>query len=336
MSTSSLHPPSTWHENPNADLLRRDGDAWTYGMDLLPLSADPDEWSAIRLPECAAWCYPVAPRDELFLLYHVYAWMFALDLLFVRTFKADRDLKGARTMVDRLARFMPLDGTARTMPKPENPIEKSLADLWLRLTPHRSAAWRRDLFNAQMDYADGQVWELECMWDRRVPDPAEYLVRRRASYGGPVGVCLAEHVAGAEVPVRVRRSRQFRALMDAWTDIQALHNDVRSYRREVEHEDETCNSVLVFAGFLDISVDEAATAVTRLRTARLAEYEHLESTQLPALCEQLQLGGDDREQLSAVMKALRDHLSGFHAWQNSARRYQAPAPGLGSSEIHGS
>ncbi|MEU8753147.1 terpene synthase family protein [Streptomyces chartreusis] len=330
MSTSSYPIPDTWQENPSADLLRRDGDAWTYSTELLPISADPDEWSAIRLPECAAWCYPVAARDELFLLYHVYAWMFALDLLFVRTFKAERDLKGARAMVDRLPLFMPLNGTARAMPDPEHPIERSLADLWLRLTPSRSAAWKHDMRDAQMEYADGQCWELECMYDDRIPDPAEYLVRRRASYGGPVGICLAEHVADAEVPTRVRRSRQFRALIDAWTDIQALHNDVRSYRREVEHEEETCNSVLVFARFLGISVDEAAVVVSRLRTARLGEYEYLENHQLPQLCDQLQLGGNDREQLSAVVKAMRDHLTGFHAWQNSATRYQAPAPGPGA------
>ncbi|MDH6615624.1 hypothetical protein M2163_002732 [Streptomyces sp. SAI-135] len=263
MSITSSSIPYAWRENPSADLLRHDGDTWTYSMGLLPVSATPDEWSAIRLPECAAWCYPVAPRDELFLMYHVYAWMFALDLLFVRTFKADRDLDGARAMVDRLPLFMPLDGSARAMPEPQNPIERSLADIWLRLAPTRTTAWKRDMLQAQMDYAEGQCWELECIRDRRIPDPSEYLVRRRGSYGGPVGICLAEHVAGAEVPVQVRRSRPFRALMDAWTDIQALHNDIRSYRREVEDEDETCNSVLVFARFLELTIDEAAASVSR-------------------------------------------------------------------------
>jgi hypothetical protein len=336
MSTSLVPIPYAWQENPSADLLRRDGDAWTYNMELLPLTAGPDEWSDIRLPECAAWCYPVAARDELFLLYHVYVWMFALDLLFVRTFKAERDLNGARDMVDRLSRFMPLDGTARAMPEPKNPIERSTADIWLRLTPSRSTAWKRSMLNALMEYADGQCWELECMRSERIPDPAEYLVRRRATYGGPIGICLAEHVAGAEVPTRVRRSRPFRALADAWTDIQALHNDIRSYRREVEHEEETCNSVLVFAKFLDISADEAAAVVNRLRTARLSEYEHLENTQLPELCDQLQLNGDDREQLSAVTKAMRDHLAGYRAWQDSATRYQAPAPGDVPPQITGS
>jgi germacradienol/geosmin synthase len=336
MSITSSSITYAWRENPSVDLLRRDGDAWTYSMGLLPLSATPDEWSAIRLPECAAWCYPVVPRDELFLMYHVYAWMFALDLLFVRTFKARRDLDGARAMVDRLPLFMPLDGTARAMPEPENPIERSLADIWLRLAPTRSTAWKRDMLNAQMEYADGQCWELECIRGGRIPDPAEYLVRRRGSYGGPVGVCLAEHVAGTEVPVRVRRSRPFRALMDAWTDIQALHNDIRSYRREVDDEDETCNSVLVFAKFLELTTDQAAASVTRLRMARLSEYEHLETTQLPELCDQLRLDSEDREQVSAVMQAMRDHLTGFHVWQDSATRYQAPAPGQGPSKRLGS
>jgi germacradienol/geosmin synthase len=328
--------PYPWQENPSVNLLRRDGDAWTYSTGLLPLAADADEWSAIRLPECAAWCYPFVSTDELFLLYHVYAWMFALDLLFVRTFKAEHDLDGAQAMAERLSLFMPLDSTPRTMPDLENPMERSLADLWLRLTPTRSMAWKRDMLSAQIDYVDGQCWELECMRRGRVPDPAEYLVRRRVSYGGPVGICLAEHAAGAEVPPRVRCSRPFRALMDAWTDIQALHNDIRSYRREIEQEGETCNSVAAFSTLLAISADEAATVVTRLRTSRLSEYMHLDSTGLPELAKRLRLDHDENEQLSAVMKAMRDHLAGFHTWQNGAARYQALAPGEETATLRGS
>ncbi|MEU6224309.1 terpene synthase family protein [Streptomyces sp. NPDC047042] len=325
MSTPSLRMLYSWQGNPNVDLLNRDGDAWTHSMGLLPLAADPDEWAAIGLADCTAWCYPFASKDELFLAYHLYAWMFALDLMFVRTFKAERDLPGARAMVDGLSRFMPQEGTSHAIP--QHPIERSLADIWLRMRPTRSTAWKHNMLNAVMEYADGQCWELECMCDGRIPDPAEYLVRRRGSFGGHVGICLAEHVAAAEVPPRVRQSRQFRALMDAWTDLQTLYNDVRSYRREVENEDETCNFVLVYARFLDISVDEAAAVVTRLRAARQSEYDHLERTQLPALCEQLQLNGNDREQLSAVLEVMRYHLAAVDVWTTIAERYQAPAPG---------
>ncbi len=200
MSSPSLRTLYTWPGNPSVDLLNRDGDAWTYSMGLLPVAADPDEWAAIGLADCTAWCYPFAAEDELFLAYHLYAWMFALDLLFPRTFKAERDLTGARAMVDRLSLFMPLEGTSHAIP--DHPIERSLADLWLRMTPTRSTTWKRNMLNAVLEYADGQCWELECMCDGRVPDPAEYLVRRRGSFGGHVGICLAEHVAAAEVPAR--------------------------------------------------------------------------------------------------------------------------------------
>ncbi|WP_055533967.1 terpene synthase family protein [Streptomyces graminilatus] len=325
MSTPSLRALYHWQGNPSVDLLNREGDAWTYNMGLLPFTADPDEWAAIGLADCTAWCFPFAPEEELFLAYHVFAWMFALDLLFPRTFKARRDLTGARALVDRLSLFMPLNGTSHATP--EHPIERSLADIWLRMTPTRSMPWKRNMRNAVMEYADGQCWELECMCSGRIPDPAEYLVRRRGSFGGHVGICLAEHVAGTEVPTRVRQSRPFRALMDAWTDLQTLYNDVRSYRREVENEDEICNFVLVFARFLDVSVDEAATLVTRLRAARQSEYDHLESVQLPDLCEQLQLNGSDREQLSAVLEVMRCHLAAVDVWTTIAERYQAPAPG---------
>ncbi|MBZ3902534.1 MULTISPECIES: terpene synthase family protein [Streptomyces] len=325
MSTSSLRMLYSWPGNPSVDLLNREGDVWTYDMGLLPVAADPDEWAAIGLADCTAWCYPGAAEDELFLAYHLYAWMFALDLLFPRTFKAQRDLAGARALVDRLPLFMPVDGVSHAIPK--HPIERSLADLWTRMTPTRSRDWKRNMRNAVLEYADGQCWELECMCGGRVPDPAEYLVRRRGSFGGYVGLSLAEHVAAAEIPARVRLSRPFRALMDAWTDLQTLYNDVRSYRREVEHEDETCNFVLVFARFLDTSVDEAAILVTRLRAARQKEYEDLENVQLPALCERLQLNGSDREQLSAVLDVMRCHLAAVDVWTTIAERYRATAPG---------
>lgn len=75
MGTSSFQMPCTWQEKPSTDLPRRDGDAWTYSMEFAPALVDPEGWSAVRFPERAAWCCPIAARDELFLLYQVYAWM---------------------------------------------------------------------------------------------------------------------------------------------------------------------------------------------------------------------------------------------------------------------
>ncbi len=74
-----------------------------------------------------------------------------------------------------------------------------------------------------------------------------------------------------------------RVLRDAFSDGVHLRNDLFSYEREIEHEGELSNGVLVLETFLGCTTQEAADAVNDLLTSRLQQFEHTALTELRPL-----------------------------------------------------
>ena len=73
---------------------------------------------------------PDAPGSELDLSTGWLTWGTYADDYFPVVFGRTRDMAGAKVFNERLSAFMPLDLGAT--PAPTNPVERGLADLWLR------------------------------------------------------------------------------------------------------------------------------------------------------------------------------------------------------------
>ena len=154
------------------------------------------------------------------------------------------DKAGAKAHVQRLPMFMPVDLTA-PMPEPTNPVERGLADLWLRTVPGKSVGWRQRLFENNRAYMDGLLWEQMNISEERVANPIEYIEMRRRVGGAPWSANLVEHANFVEVPERIAETRPLRVLRDCFSDAVHLRNDLFSYQREIDSEGEINNSVLV-------------------------------------------------------------------------------------------
>jgi len=308
--------------NPNVDGAREHTRSWAYEMDMIDVPQhgtpiwDERDFDSHDYALLCAYTHPDTAAPDLDLITDWYVWVFYFDDHFLELYKRTGDLRGARAYLDRLAAFMPVEGAITATP--ENPVERGLADLWVRTIPAHSPDWRQRFVESTKNLLDESLWELANINEGRVSNPIEYIEMRRKVGGAPWSANLIEHAVGAEVPARIAASRPMRVLRDTFADAVHLRNDLFSYEREVLDEGELSNGVLVFERFLDLTTQQAAEAVNDLLTSRLHQFEHTALTEVPPL---LAEHGVEAAGVAAYVKGLQDWQSGGHEWHLRSSRY---------------
>jgi germacradienol/geosmin synthase len=308
--------------NPHLERAREHSKAWAHEMDMIDVPQngtkiwDEHDFDSHDYALLCAYTHPDCSSADLDLITDWYVWVFYFDDHFLELFKRTRDLPAARTYLERLALFMPVDGEITEVP--ENPVERGLADLWGRTVPAHSLDFRRRFVVSTKNLLDESLWELANINEGRVSNPIEYIEMRRKVGGAPWSANLIEHAVGAEVPASIAGSRALTVLRDTFSDAVHLRNDIFSYEREVLDEGELSNGILVFEKFLGLSTQEAADAVNDLLTSRLHQFEHTALTEVPPL---LATHGEDPVGVAAYVKGLQDWQSGGHEWHMRSSRY---------------
>ncbi|MEV6828337.1 germacradienol/geosmin synthase [Amycolatopsis sp. NPDC051102] len=311
--------------NPHLDRAREHSKAWARELDMIDVPQHGTViWTERDLDShdyalLCAYTHPDAGADELDLITDWYVWVFYFDDHFLELYKRTGDIDSARTYLDRLEQFMPVEGEITATP--ENPVERGLADLWNRTVPHRSAGWRRRFADSTKALLDESLWELANINEGRLANPIEYVEMRRKVGGAPWSANLVEHSVHAEVPDAIAASRPMEVLRDCFADSVHLRNDLFSYQREVQDEGELSNGVLVFEKFLGLSTQQAADAVNDLITSRLHQFEHTALTEVPALFDEHCVDAAARAATFAYVKGLQDWQAGGHEWHLRSSRY---------------
>ncbi|USQ84085.1 terpene synthase family protein [Streptomyces phaeoluteigriseus] len=313
--------------NPHLDEARAHSTAWAREMGMLEGSGiwEQADLDAHDYGLLCAYTHPDCDGPALSLITDWYVWVFFFDDHFLDMFKRTPDRAAGKAHLDRLPLFMPLD-LATPVPKPENPVEAGLADLWARTVPAMSADWRRRFAVATEHLLNESMWELSNINEGRISNPVEYIEMRRKVGGAPWSAGLVEY-ATAEVPASVAGSRPLRVLMETFSDGVHLRNDLFSYQREVEDEGELSNGVLVLETFFGCTTQEAADTVNDILTSRLHQFEHTAVTEVPALALENGLGPDEVAAVAAYTKGLQDWQSGGHEWHMRSSRYMNKGAG---------
>lgn len=314
--------------NPNLEAARAHSKAWAREMGILDPPKDetrPAIWDEARFDSMdyallCAYTHPEAPSPELDLVTDWYVWVFYFDDHFLEVYKRPQDQAGAKTYLDRLPAFMPVDPTI-SPPEPTNPVERGLADLWARTVPTKSASWRRRFFESTKNLLEESTWELSNISERRVSNPIEYIEMRRKVGGAPWSADLVEHAVFVEVPARIADTRPMRVLKDTFADGVHLRNDLFSYEREILDEGELANGVLVIEQFLGVDTQRAANLVNDILTSRLQQFENTAVTELPSLFEEHGLDPAERANVLIYIRGLQDWQSGGHEWHMRSSRY---------------
>jgi germacradienol/geosmin synthase len=322
-----LYMPFTLRMNPHLEAGRKQTKEWALSMGFADETANLALWTERSIDEddyayCAAMSNPEGSLEEFELTSNWNVWGTFFDDYFPARFFHTRDLVGGRTFMDRLSQFMVLDA-ADPVPPVTNPVERGLADLWPRTVATMSEARTSRVREAVQEMFDSWVWELLNHVQNRIPDPIDYVEMRRDTFGAGLGQLLSEPESD-DIPPELLRTRTMRALANSAADGTMLFNDLVSYRKEIEHEGELNNSVLVVQNFLDCGLQEAVNVVNDLRTARFRQFEHVKEKELPTLFEQFDLGRSAREAVMAYVQNLENWASGVDRWHQDTVRYQRP------------
>ncbi|GHJ48785.1 germacradienol/geosmin synthase [Catellatospora sp. TT07R-123] len=322
-----LHMPYAHRTSPHLAQARRHVLAWSEQMGFFepaPGDGPITVWDAglvagYDLAHCAAMIHVDASPEQLELSADWLAWGTYGDDLYPVRYGRTRDLAGARVQNDRLALFMPLDGAAA--PEAVTPLERGLADLWLRtagpMGPHARARFRV----AVIDMIASWVWELENQAINRVPDPVDYVEMRRATFGSDMTMGLARLAHADTVPDELYAHRVLQQLEHAAQDYACLTNDLYSYQKEIQYEDEVHNMVFVVERFLGCDPYTARDVVADLMNQRMRQFEHLDAVELPQLYAQLDLPHPVRDSLDRYVGQLKDWMSGILVWHDTCIRY---------------
>ncbi|MFG2884511.1 germacradienol/geosmin synthase Cyc2 [Streptomyces sp. NPDC048297] len=317
-----FHMPFPLTLSPHLDAARHHLVEWSWRTGILQEGVwDEDKLAAGDLALCAAGIDPDATPEALDLSAQWLAWGTYGDDYYPLVFGHRRDLVAARLTTVRLSACMPLEGAPTVAPV--NAMERGLIDLWARTTAEMTADQRRTLKTAVDSMTESWVWELSNQLQNRVPDPVDYLEMRRATFGSDLTLSLCRMGHGPAIPPEVYRSGPVRSLENAAVDYACLINDVFSYQKEIEHEGEIHNAILVVQNFFGVDYPAALAVVHDLMTQRMEQFEHVVAHELPVLHEDFQLSGQARTAMDAYVLDLRNWLAGILHWHRSVDRYKA-------------
>jgi germacradienol/geosmin synthase len=306
--------------SPHLDACRTRNVDWARRMGFLDgVVWDERKLRATDLPLCAAGIHPDATADELDVTSDWLTWGTYADDYYPIVFGATRDLAAAKACNARLSLFMPVDG--EPTPTPLNALETGLADVWPRTTAGMAPENRRTVRQAVDTMTSSWLWELTNQAQNRIPDPIDYVEMRRRTFGSDLTMSLSRFSHGRAVPPELYRTRPVQAIEHSATDYACLVNDVYSYRKEIQYEGELHNGVLVVQNFLDCSEERAFGVVTDLMAARLAEFTHAASIELPALFRDHDVAPEVQEMLLEYVAEFRDWMAGIVNWHENVGRY---------------
>ena len=316
-----LYMPFPVRTSTHLDGARRHNTAWAEAMGMFA----GDLWNrpmfdGFDFAHCAAMIHPDATPEQLDVSSDWLAWGTYGDDLFPIRYGRTGDLAGAKLQNLRLSAFMPLDLGA--VPAPLTPVELGLADLWRRTAGPMKPKARAHFRTAVETMTASWLWELGNQLQNRVPDPIDYVEMRRATFGSDLTMSLARLAHGELVPDDIFDTRVLRQLDNAAQDYACFINDLYSYQKEIEFENEIHNMVFVIERFLGCDRLAAGDIVANLMTARMEQFERLVAVDLPAMCEQYGLSEPVRRQLTRYAGELNYWMSGILRWHETCDRYK--------------
>ncbi len=316
----AFYMPYRWRCNPNVDAARRSTKAWSRRQGLLDAGIwEEDAFDRADFAGLAALTYPDASLRRLELNAHWFVTAFYFDDFFLETYKRSLDLAGGRAYVKRLEAFMPL--VPAILPVPLDEVERTLADLWPRTVSSMSATMLPRFREHVIAYLHANVWELSNRAHDWVPDPIEYVEMRRETVAAEFGADLIEYGLDAEIPIRIYRSQAMGAAIRAFSDWAGLQNDICSYPKESELEDEVNNGVVIAMEFLTVDAQQGVELVNDVLTARLEQFEHVVETELVCACDDACLSESERDRVGVFIQGARDWIAGDHRWHLESGRY---------------
>jgi germacradienol/geosmin synthase len=328
----TFYMPFSITTNPHLEAARRHSKDWARRMGMLDVLPgfpgvciwDDHTFDIADIALCGAMIHPGATGPQLNLSTDWLVWGTYADDYFPALYRHTRDMAGAKLFNARLTAFMP-DNPATISAIPLNPVERGLADLWLRTAGSMSAEARGQFRRTIQDLTASWLWELANQIQNRIPDPIDYVEMRRKTFGAMFTISLSRLTQGDDLPRAIFRTQPMAGLENSAADYTALLNDIVSYQKELEFEGEFHNGVLIMQNFLGCDRARAVEVVNDLITTRMRQFEHIVATELPILAADFALDARGWKQLLGYVEQLQDFMCGDLRWHITVDRYKESA-----------
>ncbi|MFC4562944.1 hypothetical protein ACFO4E_13860 [Nocardiopsis mangrovi] len=310
---SELSTPFPPRVSPDVERARTHGLAWARRTGLVSSRRSADYWEAAAFHEHAALYWPYAVGEDADLATDLMTFYFYIDDQFDTAL--GRSAGDAAGVIDPLCAITFTEGTTDSTA----PLAVAFADLWRRIIPPMSTAWRQRAGRNWRDYLTGYVTESATRSHRFAFDDADlYLAHRRLALGAETSTDLIERFGNCEVPLPLFNCPHLLAMRRLSCDWLLYANDLHSADKEAAHG-EVNNMIAVTRRREDCSLPEA-TALVRQRADRMMDrFRELEQ-QIPAVVGAFPDPGYPRiaEHYIAGLKA---GMAGYNAWGDTTARY---------------
>ncbi|AHH94052.1 terpene synthase family protein [Kutzneria albida] len=325
-----IHMPYRLQLNPHLEASRAASIAWAGEMgfyDAVPGVLSVPLWSerenrGFDFALCSAGIDPDCGREELDLSAEWLTWGTYGDDYYPVVFGATRRIDTGIAQTRRLSEFMPLDCVQTAVAT--NPVEKGLADLWVRTAGPMPEGNRVKFRNSIEMMLESWLWELNNQFQHRVPDPVDYIEMRRKTFGSDLTESLARLRPDNVLPDEIFETTPMRELQNAAEDYACFLNDIFSYQKEMQYEGELHNMVIVVQDFLNTDRDHAVAIVNDLMTLRIKEFQRVADEDLPVVAEDFQLDDRQRAGLRKHVEELQDWMAAILHWHVKTSRYKEP------------
>jgi germacradienol/geosmin synthase len=315
----AMHVPFPVTLSPHLDRARENTVVWCQAMGIL--SEGIWDERALRdydLALCSAGIDPAGTPEAIDLSSAWLAWGTYADDVYPVMWGRGGDVAGATVATERLKALIPVELAPPTV-LPATAMERGLADLWAPTAGPMRVSARERFRAAIVSMLDSWLWELDNQRMNRIPDPVDYVEMRRRTFGADLTRSLARITRLDTLPDWVYRSRPVQWLENSAVDAATLANDMFSYRKEIEYEGELHNAVLVVRNFLSCSQERAFEVVNDLMAARIGQFGHVVTAELPAVLDALPDKG--RRALREYVQDLRNWIAGIVHWHRECHRY---------------
>ncbi|MFF3015664.1 terpene cyclase [Streptomyces sp. NPDC057939] len=276
------------------------------------------EWyTSWDMPRLAALGFPYARGSALDLCADAMAFFFVFDDQFDGPL--GQDPAGAAAVCGRLIDIV--HGAAP--PETADACSRAFADLWARSTAGAPFGWVARTAHEWEYYLAAQAHEAVGRIRGAPADMETYLQVRRGIAGTDLPLSLGERAALIHVPPAAFHSPQLRIMRQAAIDVTFMCNDVYSLEKE-EARGDMDNLVLVIEHDRGCAREEAVAGAREEVHRRVARFREL-ALQVPGLCAQLGLSGEQAAAVDTYVQIMGVWMSGYHAWQTQTRRYTGAA-----------
>ena len=244
--------PSTLH--PQAEALTQHATSWAQQFHLFEDAAASERFFAEQYWRLIAHVYPTADFASLALIADWNTWGFYLDDLGDRP-AVGHDPLAMQHIFDAILAVMHEQPTVR----PE-PLFMSLHDIWQRIVPRSTLAWRERLRQTLRISFLSYIWEATNRSQQVHPTHDAYVRMRVFTGAWLTYVHFLELVEQIALPAAIQNHPQLRAYLTAVNNTIVWANDLVSFAKE-QGIDETHNLITIVQLEQDCSLAEATRLV---------------------------------------------------------------------------